>query len=62
MPEDAEGDDLANGFAVPATHRRVWDFSADGVLRSLEAGLSRSVWTAWTAPCCTIPATTSSKR
>ncbi|MEU1513924.1 aldo/keto reductase [Streptomyces sp. NPDC005811] len=35
------GDDLAHGFAVPATHRRVWDFSADGVLRSLEASLER---------------------
>ncbi|WP_031002422.1 aldo/keto reductase [Streptomyces sp. NRRL F-5727] len=35
------GDDLAHGFAVPATHRRVWDFSADGVLRSLEASLDR---------------------
>ncbi|MEH0581501.1 MULTISPECIES: aldo/keto reductase [Streptomyces] len=35
------GDDLANGFAVPATHRRVWDFSADGVRRSLEASLER---------------------
>jgi D-threo-aldose 1-dehydrogenase len=34
-------DDLAHGFAVPATHRRVWDFSADGVLRSLEASLER---------------------
>jgi D-threo-aldose 1-dehydrogenase len=41
VPDDAEGDDLANGFAVPATHRRVWDFSADGVLRSLEASLNR---------------------
>ncbi|MGW7363755.1 aldo/keto reductase [Streptomyces sp. NPDC054841] len=42
-PEDGygSGDDLANGFAVPATHRRVWDFSADGVLRSLEASLDR---------------------
>ncbi|MFI0979205.1 aldo/keto reductase [Streptomyces sp. NPDC021093] len=29
------------GFAVPATHRRVWDFSADGVRRSLEASLER---------------------
>ncbi|MDQ0835597.1 D-threo-aldose 1-dehydrogenase [Streptomyces achromogenes] len=37
---DAE-DDLAHGFAVSATHRRVWDFSADGVLRSLEASLGR---------------------
>ncbi|MDO0924641.1 aldo/keto reductase [Streptomyces sp. TG1A-8] len=35
------GDDLANGFAVPATHRRVWDFSADGVRRGLEASLAR---------------------
>jgi D-threo-aldose 1-dehydrogenase len=26
---------------VPATHRRVWDFSADGVRRSLEASLER---------------------
>ncbi|MGW7413598.1 aldo/keto reductase [Streptomyces sp. NPDC054863] len=29
------------GFAVPATHRRVWDFSADGVRRSVEASLER---------------------
>jgi D-threo-aldose 1-dehydrogenase len=35
------GDDLGNGFAVPATHRRVWDFSADGVLRSIEDSLTR---------------------
>ncbi|ELP67250.1 oxidoreductase, aldo/keto reductase family protein [Streptomyces turgidiscabies Car8] len=35
------GDDLANGFAVPATHTRVWDFSADGVRRTLEASLER---------------------
>jgi D-threo-aldose 1-dehydrogenase len=41
VPADAVGDDLAHGFAVPATHRRVWDFSADGVLRSLEASLDR---------------------
>lgn len=40
-PCDAGGDDLADGFAVPATHRRVWDFSADGVRRSLEASLTR---------------------
>ncbi|ARF59168.1 aldo/keto reductase [Streptomyces gilvosporeus] len=37
----ATGSDLANGFAVPATHRRVWDFSADGVRRSLEESLTR---------------------
>ncbi|MFF4799024.1 aldo/keto reductase [Streptomyces sp. NPDC001351] len=40
-PSDEGGDDLANGFAVPATHRRVWDFSADGVRRSIEASLER---------------------
>lgn len=41
VPDDSGGDDLANGFAVPAVHRRVWDFSADGVLRCLEASLDR---------------------
>ncbi|MFE9172620.1 aldo/keto reductase [Streptomyces kebangsaanensis] len=40
-PSDGDGDDLAHGFAVPATHRRVWDFSADGVRRGLEASLER---------------------
>lgn len=40
-PEGGGGDDLAHGFAVPDTHRRVWDFSSDGVLRSLEASLDR---------------------
>ncbi|MFF5372785.1 aldo/keto reductase [Streptomyces sp. NPDC013187] len=39
--DDSHGDDLANGFAAPASHRRVWDFSADGILRSLEASLDR---------------------
>ena len=29
------------GFVVPATHRRVWDFSRDGIRRSLEASLQR---------------------
>jgi D-threo-aldose 1-dehydrogenase len=29
------------GFAVAATHRRVWDFSRDGVRRSLEDSLQR---------------------
>ncbi|MET8944839.1 aldo/keto reductase [Streptomyces sp. NPDC004542] len=41
IPGGTGGDDLANGFAVAATHHRVWDFSADGVLRSLEASLER---------------------
>ncbi|MET9385545.1 aldo/keto reductase [Streptomyces sp. NPDC002928] len=40
-PSDGAGDDLANGFAVPATHHRVWDFSADGVRRTLDACLER---------------------
>lgn len=40
-PADTGGDDLADGFAVPAAHRRVWDFSADGVRRSLDASLER---------------------
>ncbi|MGW0465519.1 aldo/keto reductase [Streptomyces sp. NPDC003027] len=40
-PRSGHGDDLAHGFAVPATHHRVWDFSADGVLRSLDASLER---------------------
>ncbi|MGV9852101.1 aldo/keto reductase [Streptomyces sp. NPDC003442] len=35
------GDDLANGFAVPATHERVWDFSARGVRTSVEESLTR---------------------
>ncbi|RKR86523.1 D-threo-aldose 1-dehydrogenase [Micromonospora pisi] len=30
------------GFDVPATHRRVWDFSRDGVRRSIEASLDRT--------------------
>ncbi|MDX3114527.1 aldo/keto reductase [Streptomyces scabiei] len=40
-PDGGCGDDLAHGFAVPDTHRRVWDFSRDGALRSLEASLDR---------------------
>ncbi|MEU6254369.1 aldo/keto reductase [Streptomyces sp. NPDC047043] len=37
-----DGDDLAHGgFAVPATHRRRWDFSTEGVRRSLEGSLER---------------------
>lgn len=30
-----------HGFLVPATHRREWDFSRDGVLRSLEESMER---------------------
>jgi D-threo-aldose 1-dehydrogenase len=40
-PSTDGGDDLANAFAVPATQRRVWDFSADGVRRTLDASLER---------------------
>ncbi|GAA2800526.1 aldo/keto reductase [Kitasatospora paracochleata] len=36
-----QGDDLANGFAVPAAHERVWDFSARGVRTSIEDSLTR---------------------
>ncbi|WP_042415313.1 aldo/keto reductase [Streptacidiphilus anmyonensis] len=38
---EPHGDDLAQGFAVPATHERVWDFSAYGVRSSLEDSLTR---------------------
>ncbi|WP_327233146.1 aldo/keto reductase [Streptomyces sp. NBC_01317] len=41
LPADGPGDDLANGFAVPATHRRIWDFSADGIRRGIEDSLAR---------------------
>ncbi|MFI6034794.1 aldo/keto reductase [Streptomyces sp. NPDC051315] len=40
-PSADGGDDLAHGFAVPATHRRVWDFTADGIRRTLDAALDR---------------------
>jgi D-threo-aldose 1-dehydrogenase len=33
--------DDEDGFAVPATHRRVWDLSRDGVRRSLDDSLAR---------------------
>ncbi|HEY3873582.1 MAG TPA: aldo/keto reductase [Actinocrinis sp.] len=40
--ENPGADDLeAGGFAVPGTFRRRWDFSADGVRRSLEVSLER---------------------
>jgi D-threo-aldose 1-dehydrogenase len=39
-PSPGGGTDPA-GFAVSATHRRVWDFSADGVRRSLASSLER---------------------
>ncbi|WP_223622852.1 aldo/keto reductase [Microbacterium sp. EST19A] len=42
VPQDAAGrTDAENLFAVPADHRRVRDYSRDGVLRSIEASLER---------------------
>jgi D-threo-aldose 1-dehydrogenase len=40
VPQDPEGRQDVD-FEVPATHRRVWDFSRDGILRSVEASLTR---------------------
>jgi D-threo-aldose 1-dehydrogenase len=40
VPQDAAGR-LDEAFHVPATHRRVWDFSRDGIVRSVEDSLSR---------------------
>jgi D-threo-aldose 1-dehydrogenase len=37
--DDADRD--PEGFDVPATHKRRWDFSADGVRRSIEESLGR---------------------
>ena len=39
-PQDAGLRD-AEGFEVPRTHRRVWDFSRDGVRRSIDESLCR---------------------
>jgi len=39
-PENVDNLD-EHGFQVPATHRRAWDFSRDGILRSLEQSLDR---------------------
>ncbi|MDT7789677.1 MAG: D-threo-aldose 1-dehydrogenase [Pseudonocardiales bacterium] len=41
VPDPDGAGRLDDGFAVPATLRRVWDFSADGVRRSLESSLDR---------------------
>lgn len=40
-PGTAHRSDEDNGFAVPADHRRVWDFTLDGVRRSLDESLER---------------------
>ena len=39
--DESPGDLDDGGFDVPATHRRIWDFSRDGIIRSLEASLER---------------------
>ncbi|MFF3831739.1 aldo/keto reductase [Streptomyces sp. NPDC002458] len=39
--ETAAHQGLSDGFAVPHTHRRRWDFSADGIRRSIESSLVR---------------------
>ncbi|SDU43303.1 aldo/keto reductase [Jiangella alkaliphila] len=41
VPGDGGGDDDEGRFAVPATHRRVWDLSRDGIRRSLDDSLAR---------------------
>jgi D-threo-aldose 1-dehydrogenase len=40
-PRNGPPEPDAEGFDVLAEHRRVWDFSRDGVLRSLETSLAR---------------------
>ncbi|MFJ9817503.1 aldo/keto reductase [Streptomyces sp. NPDC101151] len=40
VPQDPAGR-MDESFAVPATHRRVWDFTRDGVLRSVHDSLER---------------------
>ncbi|MEV6312222.1 aldo/keto reductase [Streptomyces sp. NPDC051840] len=39
--EAAARQGLSEGYAVPHTHRRRWDFSADGIRRSIEDSLRR---------------------
>jgi D-threo-aldose 1-dehydrogenase len=40
-PEGSGTLDLENDFAVPADHKRVWDFSRDGIRRSLDESRAR---------------------
>jgi len=40
-PDGAGTTDLAHDFAVPGDLRRVWDFTADGISRSLDESLQR---------------------
>jgi len=39
--QNSHGERDDGGFDVPADYRRVWDFSRDGILRSLEQSLER---------------------
>jgi len=41
LTPSSKGGRDTEGFDVPADHERVWDFSRDGVLRSLEESLDR---------------------
>ncbi|WP_199700989.1 aldo/keto reductase [Jiangella rhizosphaerae] len=41
VPGHGDGSDDEASFAVPATHRRVWDLSRDGIRRSLDDSLTR---------------------
>lgn len=41
VPSDRPHEPDDEGFAVPATHRRVRDYSRDGVLRSIDSSLER---------------------
>lgn len=41
VPNPGRAHDAAGGFAVPADFARRWDFSADGVRRSLESSVDR---------------------
>lgn len=43
VPQDEQDaqDRTDEHFEVPATHRRVWDFSRDGIMRSVEDSLTR---------------------
>lgn len=40
-PISPPGEHDDEGYDVPATHRRIWDFSRDGIIRSLEQSLDR---------------------
>ena len=63
MPTPERAGELDDeGFIVPATTRREWDFSRDGILRSVDSSLDGSGWTTSTSCICTIPTTTGRRR